>query len=57
MNDTGYSLTLKIQKNGVTNLWILHIYTEKQIKKVVNNEIISAYHLNNVIRVPPVLQR
>lgn len=57
MNDTGYSLTLKIQKNGVTNLWILHIYTEKQIKKVVNNEIISAYHLNNIIRVPPVLQR
>lgn len=57
MNDTGYSLTLKMQKNGVTNIWILHIYTEKQIKKVVNNEIISAYHLNNVIHVPPVLQR
>jgi len=49
-------LILKIRRYGVTHLWVLYIYTEQQMKKIVHNEIILAYHLKNVVHAP-VLQR
>lgn len=46
----------KMHKYDVENLWVLYIYTEQQMKKFVNNEIVSVYDLKNIVHAP-VLQR
>lgn len=46
---------LKMHAYDVENIWVLY-YTEQQMKKVINHEIILAYSLKIVVRAS-VLQR